>query len=475
MNYYRKLDILGQDIGFEENDSTKFKTWQGATLTIIVVTLCSVIGFLFGQEIYERKVANVSYSKDMLSSGVIEVNKNPFMFGLSNRLGIPITNPQDYIDIYEDVYSMDALMKVSFKRNLMVPNCNSTTITMFNNYFKVSTLCDAGGCYCSDPKSNRTFQNLFGNPVSTFINVNFVPCDKTKRTCAKDLELVLSNFFMNGLVINSYVKSDNYTDPLNYYVQNIVYQFSTDFYKRIYVAVTNNTFISDNGWLLENSVLLNYAQISEVRIDMLTYSKGNTPIGAYTFHSPRLVDKIRRSYMKIQDLAAKIGGIINAMFIIINLLTIKYLRFLYIGNLYDLTTKHFQINQKKNSILDSSTTPVKTNNYLNPNTKSSKENAEMKTVNVAKIDKIEMGNLKIVEKKPANIKQLAKPDQFTQNNVIDDIEFNFWRYFKSYFTRGNYYKVIDERIKLTEDKMSINTLSKAMNYFYLNEIISANM
>ena len=165
MNFCRKLDILGQNIGFEENESTKFKTWQGATLTIIVITICSVIGFLFGKDIYERKIANVRYSKDMLTSGVIEVNKNPYMFALTYRNGKFISNPQDYFDVHEDIYTSDASLKITYSRNPVIQNCNSTTIMMFNNYFKESTPCEGGGCYCSDPKANRTFQNMFGNAL----------------------------------------------------------------------------------------------------------------------------------------------------------------------------------------------------------------------------------------------------------------------------------------------------------------------
>ncbi len=210
MKYYRKLDILGQEIGFEENDSTKFKTWQGATLTLIVITICSVIGFLFGSEIYNRKIANVSYSKDLITSGFIEINKNPFMLGMSNKNGIVIRNPNDYFDVFEDVYIVDSAMNYSYKRNTMVSNCNSTTIKMFNDYFKRSTPCDNGGCYCSDPNANRTFENMFSNPASTFINYGLLPCDKTKRKCADDLDVILSNFFASTLVINSYIKSDNF-------------------------------------------------------------------------------------------------------------------------------------------------------------------------------------------------------------------------------------------------------------------------
>ena len=194
-------------------------------------------------------------------------------------------------------------MNFSYKRNTMVSNCNSTTIKMFNEYFKKSTPCDNGGCYCSDPNANRTFENMFSNPASTFINYGLLPCDKTKRKCADDLDVILSNFFASTLVINSYIKSDNFENPLQYFVQSIAYQFSSNFYKRIYVAITNNTFISDNGWLLQDPVLINYAQVSEIRVDIIPDIKGSTPLGVFTFHSPRIVDKVNRSYMKVQDLA----------------------------------------------------------------------------------------------------------------------------------------------------------------------------
>jgi hypothetical protein len=42
-----------------------------------------------------------------------------------------------------------------------------------------------------------------------------------------------------------------------------------------------------------------------------------------------------------------------------------------------------------------------------------------------------------------------------------------------YITKENYYKVINQIIKLTKDKMSLNTLSNVVNYFYFKGKIDA--
>ena len=63
---------------------------------------------------------------------------------------------------------------------------------------------------------------------------------------------VLKNFGMLVTIINSYVESDDYQVPIKYYVTNLTYQASRGLCKKIFVSLTNNTFSSDNGWLLED-------------------------------------------------------------------------------------------------------------------------------------------------------------------------------------------------------------------------------
>ena len=67
------------------------------------------------------------------------------------------------------------------------------------------------------------------------------------------------------------------------------------------------------------------------------YYPNITPISNILFDSPNVIDRITRSYMKIQDLFAKIGGMINALVIVMKILTIHYIRFNYLINLFQLS------------------------------------------------------------------------------------------------------------------------------------------
>ncbi len=75
---------------------------------------------------------------------VIELHKNPYMIGLTDQYGKVYKNPKDYIEIYEDIWTLDEYLNVTFERYELISNCNSTTISNFNELFKV-TPCDNGG------------------------------------------------------------------------------------------------------------------------------------------------------------------------------------------------------------------------------------------------------------------------------------------------------------------------------------------
>ena len=78
--------------------------------------------------------------------------------------------------------------------------------------------------------------------------------------------------------------------------------------------------------------------------------------------------------MKVQDLLAKIGGMINALLIIIKILSFNYQRFLYLMNLVDLTIKEekkVKVNKDDDSM--NQLNHPKLNNYIAQQKKEDKE------------------------------------------------------------------------------------------------------
>ena len=235
---------------------------------------------------------------------------------------------------------------------------------------------------------------------------------------------------------------------------------SKSFYKRIFVSYANNTFISDDGWIFaDESRVIHYSQIGEVKSEIISYTEGLTPLGAFTFDSPKLVDKINRSYMKVQDLAAKIGGLANSIFIVVRLISASYLRFLYIGNLYDLTRRYDnttkEITRRKSE--DPSRFSIKTENNIN--------DVEAKAqVNELKVKPIPASTMRNIRSPSI---ELDRNSFAKKPTLIDDFEFNYFFYLKSLITCEDYKKQLNERVAITKEKMGIETLSRAMNYFYI--------
>ena len=181
--------------------------------------------------------------------------------------------------------------------------------------------------------------------------------------------------------------------------------------------------------------------------------------------------------MKIQDLAAKLGGMINAMFIIVNILSFNYLRFLYIGNLFFLTKK-VEGRETRKLARENSMNPIKFNNFTQSKIKDEDKIPNIKLIN-------QKPELKINPAKEDADKIKATPNKTVLTSSVNHIDaafsseeeiyFNYGRYLKSFITCGKYYKIIDKiidkNIEITKDKMSIETLTRAMNYFYVKEVL----
>ena len=459
MDYFRKLDIFGQQISFEDNNSNKYKTWQGSILTIIIILTCSVISFLFGQEVYQRQQSNTRYSKSFLNSSIIYINESPILFTLIDSYGRMVKNPQDYVNIYNDVFSFDEFLRPTMKKYSLIP-CNSTIVPTFNELVK-NSICElSAGCMCVDPSSNMFFKNKFGNPNSQFNHIGFYPCDPAKQKCASDADEFIKNLFVSALVVNSFINANNYSVPVVRYLDNYAYQASTAFYKRIFLSITNNTFISDNGWLLDNFVQYEYSQVSSIKAEVSGYIKGLTPIVAFTIDSPNISDEITRSYMKVQDLLAKVGGIINALYIISSFVSYHYLRFLYIRNINEISNG-IEKKQEKNTIINrnnqDSINPIKLNNFLNNNKLEEEVNAERSKAKSA----VNLNN-SIVKK--AEIKKIFTLNNSDNNKSKVEIEWNYFDYITSMICCTRYNRFISGIIDDTKDKMSIITFVNLINY-----------
>ena len=358
-----EVDFIGPLLTFEDNDSVRFKSIQGALFSFSIVITVMIISIMFGKEIYERKIPLITISNENLKESIIKLSEFPIILEFRDKQGNPIHDFNQFIKFFTLEIQMDSNNKISQKSNdFGLIDCNSKT---FKNYTKdVENLIKNRSnnssqfqkYFCLDFKDENKFKNEYYSTDSMNFNFGFRKCQthSSNENSTSDINLNLplcessssnnkksiNDVVMTIHYITSFIDFDNIFYPVNSYLESINIEFNSVYFKRNYMRFTLNKFYSDLGFLLEDYKIINYALLqSIVPDDMLVSNTGfeKDAIFMITLESPKIITIVKRHYMKIQDLFAKIGGVANALLIIFKLMSYHYLRFLYIYFIKDLT------------------------------------------------------------------------------------------------------------------------------------------
>lgn len=120
----RKIDLFGKLYIFEEKDHQKFTTVLGTLLTFIIIITCIVIGFLFGQEVYQRKNPTVLNSTEKIDFSRINLSEFPIFFAIVNGPSVNQPTAPDYIKM--------EMTQIEFDKNF------SPTVSYYSGYKQCS-------------------------------------------------------------------------------------------------------------------------------------------------------------------------------------------------------------------------------------------------------------------------------------------------------------------------------------------------
>lgn len=346
-NFFMNFDFMGDQIGLEHKRSTRFKSLAGGIYSMIIVLISGVIGALFSRELFTRKNPLVVLSREAVQNSVVNLGDFPVAIAATVN-----TNPNDLpfelftidlvsLDVSANgvpnrVVHTDVLEKCS-PNNMTFPNSNQTR-ELFN--FTLNS-----GMYCLKDPSKYYFRNQYSTPNSAFLNFRFQKCSKLSNpNCPDNLDQIMPSIFFGIYFINSYVDSSNYENPIIYRIESVNSQMTPGLLKRYYLRITSNNYESDNGWILESNVNYNFNSFDSSAIDIATettYYEGH--LLWITLESPALLMNYKRSYKKVQDFIANVGGFANMLRLIFLFSTKVHLRFLYINFIRNLTLQSISI------------------------------------------------------------------------------------------------------------------------------------
>lgn len=347
------IDFLGAQMGLEHNRSTHFKCILGGSLSLIIVVVSAVIGFLFSMDIYQKKEASVVQNKESISSSIVQLSRFPLVFSMYyNSIGFSDA-AFDYINA--DLVSFDADPYGKINRTVttnIFRKCNWTEAS--SQIQELFSFSNSKGFRCIDQPERFYFKNSFVTPNSTYLNFRFSSCNKKQNpNCPDNIIDLVNSLFIAVYHINTYVDSNNYENPLFYKAESIAYQVSYGLIKRIFIRIISGLFLSDNGILLSSISQDNFFILDSLSYDINSQSSEyEGHVLWVTFESPPYMLRYKRNYKKIQDFLASVGGFANALSIIFYFLSKPILRFFYMNFISDLIINDNIIESSKKQKID---------------------------------------------------------------------------------------------------------------------------
>ena len=375
LNIFKKTDFVGPLYSLEVDDSTRFRTFSGAIMSTLVMITVLILSILFGKELFLRKQPLITIKQESVIDSIIYLKEFPLIFQFNDLSGKPIDNIFSIISPLITTTTMSKDNKITQINNeVKLVNCRNKQkeFVMFKDYIDQKFASIKGEIYCLDFNKDSHFKNSYYSTDSISYDISFLmpfaymekqlnynfkldhyikndeQYELKKSMNKNDFSHVhkrVEEILLGIHYINSYVDVNRISNPIVTDWDTLNTLFSPYYYKRGYMRFTINNIITDYGYILEEKKSLDYTNLqSYVPDDMLSLTNidgcaecDGPFIFSLTLESPKFRSSTLRVYMKMQNLFASVGGILNAVIVCSKIISYHYLRFLYVFFLKNLT------------------------------------------------------------------------------------------------------------------------------------------
>lgn len=331
-----RIDFLSPKIGFEHNSNSNFNSTQGFIYSTFIILLTAIIGGMFSQDFYLRQNPKVIASQETITESPISLAKFPILF----------TSALNNVIIGEGIFNF---VDVDFVYFAVSPDLNITRIVYTDNVFKKCDFSDydlddnqmatlikstVQSMLCLNHR-NLSFKNPYSEPNSAFVNIRFKRCSNPGiGSCPKNIDSLLQSISISIGFLDPYTDSKSYSTPVqNRFTFNTLI-LSQGFLKRLFFQFRNDIYYSDYGWILETMRIYEYYALQDISSDYIINNDPQSTLFNHsywaTFSSSILRQRTYRSYMKVQELFATIGGFARFICIVVKFMTESHLRFVYL-------------------------------------------------------------------------------------------------------------------------------------------------
>ncbi len=339
----KRFDFFGVSYSLSEHGAKAFKTSLGFILSAIVTFSTICFAFITGQELFLKTTPFVNTFQEINYHNAFNISTMPIIIAVGYEDGPFVQNISSVYNIsinYHQTINGDSSLHKTYNMSDCDPYKYPTEISRLmieelNNYKaqKADTLC------INIPNGLR-IQNQFGTLNSSYIGIQFDLCDPNITSCNPDISILQQVNFVKISFVDTLLNPNDFENPIVSYFNQVIQQVGVGLYKRVYLSISNNTLESDNGFLFNSNNRIDYTSVISDKIDLNIPEEREVLI--ITIDAPNKRNHIKRSYIKVQNVMANVGGIFKTTIMILKVFLGNYVSFKYHQEIEKLSIKKNQ-------------------------------------------------------------------------------------------------------------------------------------
>ena len=329
MKYLKKIDFLSRaaKFTFNEKGETTYKTIIGGIISFLSIFGSCGLCIYFLLKFFDRNEASVVHSTqtDIYINNSIS-HKMPILLRLSDTNSKTFDNPEKIYNITLKVWhggSNDSTTLLQTYEDVEMEKCDINK--HFNGEFKkiINDIDNINTYFCPIQRNyNQTLYGIYGSiyPFSYYsFTIRFCK-NSTENNLCYPLEYsvnLLQESYLDVIIIDYTLDSLNIKNTGTMTLLKERFMISSTMFKRIWFYLENIKFLTDDGYIFQNNKIDNFHRYNSVRFDV----DSRDTINVYYFATLTILNTSQtshyfKSYSKIQDYIAIMGGIIKAFTLI---------------------------------------------------------------------------------------------------------------------------------------------------------------
>jgi hypothetical protein len=346
-DFIKNYDMLGNKPELYVNNQTRFKTHFGGLLSLMTLGLIAAACISFSIELVNYEASTIIYNQVPSSKETLNLTGVPWMIMLQDNMFKPFEDEDRYYmptantwkvipDLSTGFYDMNTTVT-----KLQIERCDiNKHFGVYRTYFENVPFLEHHYC----PINNEIkLSGVFGSVDSyQYVELWINRCRNETRVYKRNkcfdentINEKLSDGYISFKFLDRSIDHQNVENPTNFFLRAESLPVSSTIYKRNWYYLKNVNYTSDTGLVMKNNNLTQFFQVSQSKESVDLKKEGVEPgsFAQITLSMDNKVDVYFRTYEKVQNMLANIGGITKGIIIIATAINWFFCQELYFINL----------------------------------------------------------------------------------------------------------------------------------------------